>query len=145
MSPLKKRVMSSREEHTLAGCEVELQGRADVSCRAPQACTGRPGVPGGPWPGSTLAQKASRPRQQAVFQCSPQNLAFLPIHSRCRPHTLLILVTSPQPGIQARSLPHLPSRAHRAQSYYVVWKLKTVTERQAGAVMLRHSSTDVVL
>ena len=27
----------------------------------------------------------------------------------------------------------------------LVWKLKTVTERQTRAVMLRHSSTDVVL
>lgn len=91
------------EEHTLAGCEVELQGWDECQLQAPQACTGWLGIPWGPWPGNVLAGRL-RPLGQAAFQCSPQNLAFLPIYPRCPPHRLLILVISPQLGIQARSL-----------------------------------------
>lgn len=101
--PTEEEGHEQHEEHTLAGCEVELQGRAERQLPGPSGLHRAAWRSWGPWPGSTLARRP-RPRQQAVFQCSPQNLAFLPIHSRCRPHTLLILVTSPQPGIQARSL-----------------------------------------
>lgn len=103
MSPLKKRVMSSTKSTPWQDVKSNCRDGMSVSCRAPEACTGWLGIPLGPWPDSVLAGRL-RPLGQATFQGSPQNLAFLPIYSRCPPHRLLILVTSPQPGIQARSL-----------------------------------------
>ena len=96
--PTEEEGHEQHEEHTLAGCEVELQGWAERQLQGPSGLDK-----------AALARRL-RPRRQAAFQCSPQNLAFLPIHSRCPPHTLLIVVTSPQPGIQARNLhpPCLP-------------------------------------
>lgn len=41
--------------------------------------------------------------------------------------------------------PPTPSPCPQAPRLTLVWKLKTVTERQTRAVMPRHSSTDVVL
>lgn len=55
MSPLKKRVMSSTKSTPWQDVKSNCRGRTGVSCRGPQACTERPGIPGGPgwavcWP-----------------------------------------------------------------------------------------------
>lgn len=102
MSPLKKRVMSSTKSTPWQDVKSNCRDGLSVSC-GPQA-QGRPMKAQGPWPGSTLARRPRHSAAEAVFQCSPQNLAFLP-------HPLQ--VPSPprfshpcdlsQPGIQARA------------------------------------------
>lgn len=110
MSPLKKRVMSSTKSTPWQDVKSNCRDGLSVSCRAPQAWTGQPGVPGGP------GQKA----EASVAGCLP----VLTPEPGVPPHPLQ--VPSPQashpcdlsPARDPSSEPasHLPSQAHGPQS-----------------------------
>lgn len=106
-SPLKKRVMSSTKSTPWQDVKSNCRGGTGVSGRGPQACTGRPGVPGGPgwavcWPEGRGF--GSRPPSHA----HPRTRCSSPCHPRRPPQTLRVPFTSPSWGIQACSPPPPP-------------------------------------
>lgn len=84
MSPLKKRVMSSTKSTPWQDVKSNCRDGLSVSCRAPQACTGWPGVPGGPgqaarWPeGLGLGSRLSSSAHPRIWRSSPSTPGAVP-------------------------------------------------------------------
>ena len=111
------------EERALAGGEVKLQGRG--RCKR--------------WP---------RPLQQAQLVLTPRTQHCFPrLPQVGPPRSSSPLYLSPAGDLSLEAPPPHPQPSPRPQApeLTLVWKLKTVTERQTRAVMPRHSSTEVVL